>query len=275
MITKKEVLEALALSCVENYFLAWIGHYYDTSKLYANSFVSLKQVFNEFSHGARYENYEGIPRLQDLAEEYGLVTHTYKNCSGKEALDYLKLQRGDELCLVRVNAKFFAGCKRVAWRDDHYIYVNQGLEWINQYPLSEGVFAKNRFLEVYDGVLCCYQLAEKHVSIPDRVLLQYSNQDFDINNVPQGLEALESAIGILRMSRKRLQKYYENNIFVADLLGKENKCLDKLHFYIHFQRLKGALGEEKEKIKIYSLVYQEIERLIVLEKEIARGLGYV
>ena len=66
MINKKEISEALALSCVESYFLAWLGKYYDVSNLYGHSFISLKQAFDDFSHGAMYQNYCYLPRLQDI-----------------------------------------------------------------------------------------------------------------------------------------------------------------------------------------------------------------
>ena len=52
MITKKEISETLSLSCVENYFLAWLNRYYDVTKLYGNSSISLKQAFDDFANGA-------------------------------------------------------------------------------------------------------------------------------------------------------------------------------------------------------------------------------
>ena len=147
MITKKDISETLALSCVESYFLAWLKRYYDVSKLYGNSFVSLKQVFDDFSHGAMYQNYCYIPRLQDVAEEYGIVTHEYFVCSAEKALEILKKQSDTELYLIRVNTAFFTDYKRASWREDHYICVNEKLEWINQYPLSNGIFDEKNFLK--------------------------------------------------------------------------------------------------------------------------------
>lgn len=75
MLNKKELTEVLGLSCVEKYFLAWLKKKYDVKKLYGNSFVGISQVFDDFSHGATYENYCYIPRLQDIAEDYGIVRH--------------------------------------------------------------------------------------------------------------------------------------------------------------------------------------------------------
>ena len=174
--------------------------------------------------------------------------------------------------LARINTAFFAGYKRAAWREDHYICVDKNLKWINQYPLSEGVFTESRFLEVYDGVLCCYQMKDSRLDLPDQVRVQYCDQDCEISNLPKDLGVLESAIGVLRVSRKRLEKYYEKNTLVKKLLSEENMCLDKLYFHIHLQKLKGPFQNEKDKMNRYSLIYQGIEKAITLEKEIAKVL---
>ena len=71
MLTKKELADTLGLSCVEKYFLAWLGKNYNINNLYVRSFVGLNKLFDAFAHGATYENYCDIERLQDLAEEYG------------------------------------------------------------------------------------------------------------------------------------------------------------------------------------------------------------
>lgn len=112
MSSKKELSETLGLSCVEKYFLAWLGRYYDVRRLYGNSFVSIGQVSNDFSRGATYENYCHIPRLQDIAEEYGVVRHSYQLCETSEALKKICAQTSDELCLIRVNTRFFLNFKR-------------------------------------------------------------------------------------------------------------------------------------------------------------------
>ena len=79
MLTQKELTEVFYLSCVENYFLAWLNKYYDISKLYGTEFISLSKVFNDFSNGATYENYINNKRIQDIAEDYGITIHEYYN----------------------------------------------------------------------------------------------------------------------------------------------------------------------------------------------------
>ena len=272
MINKKEISEALALSCVESYFLAWLNRYYEVSNLYGNSFISLKQAFDDFSHGAMYENYCYLPRLQDIAEEYGVVRHEYRACSAKEALNLLRNQADDDLYLIRVNTAFFTGYKRSSWREDHYICVNKNLEWINQYPLSEGVFTEERFMEVYDGAVCIYKIEDKTVDLPNYVSLQYAMQDFGIQELPNGLGALESAIGVLRVSRKRLEQYYSANEVVRALLREEIICMDKIYFDVHLRRLQEIKKEEVDRVKAYSDLYQKIVYIIEIERKISGAL---
>ena len=75
IITKKDLSSALYLSCVENYFRAWISKYYSVEKLYSNSFISMKEVLSAFYCGASYENYSAIERIQETAERNGVVNH--------------------------------------------------------------------------------------------------------------------------------------------------------------------------------------------------------
>ena len=87
MISKIEITNTLSLSCVENYFLAWLNEYYDVSNLYGQSYIPIERIFDDFSHGATYENYCSIPRLQDIAEEVGIVSHCYYPTNVVKALE--------------------------------------------------------------------------------------------------------------------------------------------------------------------------------------------
>ncbi|MGN1100014.1 MAG: hypothetical protein ACI4S9_06680 [Christensenellales bacterium] len=272
MINKREISEALALSCVESYFLAWINGYYDVTKLYGNSFISLKQAFDDFSQGAMYQNYSFLPRLQDIAEEYGVVTHEYRSCSVKEATEMLKRQSGKDLYLIRVNTSFFTGFKRSSWREDHYICVNNDLEWINQYPLSEGRFTEERFSEVYDGAVCIYGMKDKTAEIPNNVRSEYAFESFDIGELPTSLDSLESAIGILRVSRKRLERFFVSDLRVRELLREEVACMDKIYFDVHLRKLKEMKNEEIDREKAYGELYRKILFITDIEKKISEVL---
>ena len=244
MIDKKQLTEILYLSCVENYYLAWLKEHYDIRNLYGNQFISLKQVFYDFKFGANYESYYQVSRLQDIAEYSGITKHNYFNCQLKEAFNIIQSQNNDSLCLIKVNEKFFKTFKRFAWRADHYICVDAYLEWINQYPLSSGSFTLKQLEDCYGGCLCIYRLGDLSVEMIDNVSEALIREDFDIKDIPVTLKDLHSAIGILRITRKRLKDYYHNNKKIQSLFTYLVDYLDKLYFQIKVMELRG-LGSKK------------------------------
>ena len=272
MITKKELSESLSLSCVESYFLAWLSRNYNVSQLYGYTYIGLKQVLKDFSHGANYESYCYIPRLQDVAEEYGVVTHEYRVCSAEEAINLLHEQSEHGLYLIRVNTAFFSDFKRAAWRDDHYICVNSNLEWVNEYPLSSGQFSEERFMEVYDGAVCIFSPCDLTVEISDSRPMWDSEDDLEVNSIPRDLHELESAVGILRVSRKRLEQYYRTSVIVREILHEENKSLDKLYFNIRLRFIRSSKKETIDNVKLNSEFYNILMDVIEKEKLIAEEI---
>lgn len=248
MITKRDVAETLHLSCVENYFLAWIGKTYEVSKLYGNSFIGIGKLFDDFCHGATYESYHQIPRIQEIAEKYGIVQHAYYRCSAKESLRLLREQSRSTLCLVRVNANFFAGYKRAAWREDHYICIDEDMFWLNQYPLSEGKYEFEEFCRVFDGSILLFKLDNLSVEPPDLMTDAICEQKFEKIQLPKELNAIESAIGVLRITRKRMAEYYSSDEALLPLFERETKLLDEIYFLLRMMQIKGIESERKEEV---------------------------
>ena len=273
MLSKKDVSETLSLSCVESYFLAWLKNYYDISNLYFHSYISLKQAFHDFLNGAVYESYYFLPRLQDVAEKYSVVTHEFYTISSEAALEKIMQLSEADLCLMRVNNKFFNTYKRAAWRKDHFVCVDKKMNWINEYPLSDGIFTVERFFEVYGGELCIYKIKDLCAKVPMDLELEQSLQDFEINEFPSDLAQLESAIGVLRVSRKRLEEYFRDNQKLVNLLKEEIEFLDKLYFAVHLQRIKKIEYRDDQKIRIYSNFYNKIFYIINIEKKILKELS--
>lgn len=272
MLTKKELTETFGLSCVEKYFLAWLLRFTDITKLYGSAFVGLNQVFDDFSHGATYQHYCFLPRLQDVAEEYGMVTHEYIPCSFGDAVKMLRGVSENTLCLMRVNTAFFTDFKRSSWREDHYVCVNGDLDWINEYPLSVGKFTEERFREVFDGALCLYAVADTSAEIPNAVTKAFAAQDCNINRFPYGLDNLESAIGILRVTRKRMANFFGKNEKVARALGEEIALMDKLFLDIRLRQLKEKKGEKADKNKSYAELCEKMQAVIAAEKKATEAL---
>jgi len=261
--------EVLGLSCVEKYFLAWLKKKYDVKKLYGNSFVGISQVFDDFSHGATYENYCYIPRLQDIAEDYGIVRHYYRSCVTEDAIKEIRAQGEDSLCLIRVNTRFFLNFKRASWREDHYICVGKDLNWVNEYPLTEGKFNEAEFNRVYDGGLVVYKIEDLENEVPDECTEAIGRQDF--GKLPSiSLKSFESAIGVLRMTRKRLAMYYGGKAEVVKILKEEISILDKLYLNTRLKQLQEVKG-----IKTHCTVGEaDMDKIIKCEKNLKEAIKW-
>lgn len=264
MINKKQISSALALSCVEYYFLPWISQFYPVEKLYVQSFVPLKQLFDDFSRGNRYETYTQIPRIQDTAEQFGIIKHTFTPATIHHAADMISGQGENELCLIRVNNEFMSDYKRKPWREDHYICVDRDLNWVNEYPLSDGTLNTKKFMQSYDGAVLLFGLQNMRNVSDNEVSQQLRCQNFENIEPNIGLDKFEEALGVLRVSRKRLGKLYADQTEVQNLFYKENSLLDKLYFSIRLQRIKRR-GNESE-------LYGGVNQIIAIEKAIAEVL---
>ncbi len=272
MITKKELSETLGLSCVEKYFLAWLDRSYDVTALYGSAFAELARVLDDFASGATYQYYSYLPRLQDVAEEYGIVTHKYIPCSIEAAIETIRETPDEVLCLMRVNTAFFTEFKRSSWREDHYVCINGGMEWINEYPLSTGKFSESRFAEVFDGALCLYSSADTTANVEDMLTSSFVAKNCESVRFPFALEKLESAIGILRVTRKRMERFYRLNEKVAQALNEEIALLDKMYFDVRLRQIKDKRGEKSDKAEARADLCERLKTVIALEKRAAEIL---
>ena len=275
MITKRDLAETLHLSCVENYFLAWLGKVYDIANLYGNSFIGVGKLFDDFCHGATYESYHQIPRIQEIAEKYGIVKHEYQRCSAKESLRLLREQTQSTLCLVRVNANFFASYKRAAWREDHYICIDKDLFWLNQYPLSQGKYEFEQFCRVFDGSILLFKLDNLNVVPPDMMSEAICTQKIRKIQLPNGLKEIESAIGILRVTRKRMAVYYSSKEALLPLFEREINLLDEIYFLLRMMQIKGVdmeLGREELRQKSLPKLRVSLQNIYLSEQKIREVL---
>ena len=275
MITKRDLAATLHLSCVENYFLAWLGKVYDIANLYGNSFIGVGKLFDDFCRGATYESYHQIPRIQEIAEKYGIVKHEYQRCSAKESLRLLREQPQSTLCLVRVNANFFASYRRAAWREDHYICIDKDLFWLNQYPLSEGKYEYEQFCRVFDGSILLFKLDNLNVVPPDMMSEAICTQKIKKIQLPNGLKEIESAIGILRVTRKRMAVYYSSKEALLPLFEREIKLLDEIYFLLRMMQIKGVdmeLGREELRQKGLPKLRISLQNIYLSEQKIREVL---
>lgn len=269
MLTKVDLNNVLNLSCVERYFLAWLNKYYDIKKLYNNSYITIPKVFDDFLNGATYENYNEIERIQDNAEKNNIIIHSFIHIEAHEALRIIKELKDDELCLIQVSTNFLKKYKRQALRFDHYICINRDLEWLNEYPLSSGKYLIDEFLEIFSNKILIFKLNNLDNVPNNQNNENIINQKMKENiNYPKDLLRLESAIGVLRISRKRLENFYMDNPKISLLFKDESQILDKLYFQIHFKMIKkqclNFIDFEKE---LYNLLNYEKKVIEVIKNE--------
>lgn len=270
MIDKKEVSEAPALSCVEKYFLAWLKNTYDVSGLYGYSFVELRRILEDFAGGAKYEDYRSVPRVQDTAEDFGITGHCCFPApqgapwSKETALQFIRQQGSADLCLIRINESFAACFKRTAWRSDHYICVDTELNWVNEYPLSEGTFTEAEFMRFFGGQICLYKLKDRKKKCGNDCEKRIKNQDFFDIRPSIGLKKFEDALGILRVTRRRMAEYFRTEDRLYGLWKEECGLLDKLYFDVRMQELRRS-GNESE-------LYRRMNDVILAERKIAEEM---
>lgn len=239
MLSKKDLIEALSLSCVENYYLAWLKQYFDTSILYGQHFRSVKEIMSDFINGAIYENYYQIPKMQDVAEELGITEHHFYKCDFKEAISIITNNNSNKLCLIRVNSQFFKNFKMVPWREDHYILIDSNLNWLNQYPLSSGTFTNGDLEQCFDGTIIIYKLNNLNIDLKENIKSKIANQDIENIQIPFTSNSFLDAVGILRITRKRLLEFFKDNLELFNILYLEVKYLDKIYLQIRLLNLKN------------------------------------
>lgn len=265
MIGRKQLSEALYLSCVENYFLAWMAQMYPVERLYAQSFVGMRRVFADFSANAKYDDYSAVPRIQDTAERTGIVSHAfYGDCSVSDVETLVREQKDNELCIVRVNRIFQELYKRIPWREDHFLCIGRDFRWINQYPLSEGQFSADQFARFFGNAVIVYRAEDLSLLPHDENTPRIAGQmDFTFS-VPSAMRAVEDAVGILRITRRRLEKFYQGNA-AEFVLKEEVRMLDQLFLRIGLERIRGMTDTQK--------LHAEFVQIAALEKKLKETMA--
>ena len=89
----KAIADVPALSCVEYYFIPWLREFTAVEALYPETIVSYAQA-EEIIQRSSYASPQGIARVQEIAERYGIVTHEKCRYNGE-------FPKGNELWLLR------------------------------------------------------------------------------------------------------------------------------------------------------------------------------
>lgn len=240
-MTINEIGKVHALSCVEAYFGAWVKDYAELPALYAESYLPWGEIVTAFeTPTVRYANFPYLPRIQDLAERYGMVTHRRERG--------LPQRRSDgDLVLLYANEKFFS--KQKPWRGDGCIaaeITDRSIKYFNEYPLESGEIPRAEFEDKFIGESLVYSFSGTD-AVPERgaSLLQSPRAARAPYGADFTLQRLRDAIGILRISRRRTAEWLDWYAREHNVPQKEkirNRLVGQIRYADEcFVRLQGAL----------------------------------
>ena len=230
-----------ALSCVEAYFGAWIKDYAELPALYAESYLPWEEIVTAFeTPSVCYANFPYLPRIQDCAERYGMVTH-------RRERGLPQRRNNGDLMLLYVSEKFFE--KQQPWRGDGCVAVeitDCGVKYFNGYPLESGEIPRAEFVEKSVGESLVYSLAEADAVKKSGVSrLQSPCRASSSCGADFNLKRLRDAIGVLRVSRKRTVEWLDWYAQEHSVKKKEkirNRLAEQIRYADGcFVRLQGAL----------------------------------
>ena len=267
MRNKELIANVPSISCVENYFLGWCAEHGISEKiLFGKSFVPADEVFTDFLIGnTRFESYDRIPRIMDIAEENGVIGRFAANELGFTAID--RNINNDNLVLIEVGERFFEDIAVKPWRDDHFIWLTEkrGEEYryLNNYPLSEGQLNTRQVIEIYGNKMLLYFKKNEDKARADEIK-QYTEcqlqqimcrQNFAFE-MPYEYEpiALRNAVGIIKIIRLRLAKWlaaiglYESACFLDRYFLELSRFYVSLEAAILRERFDASKADEIVKI---------------------------
>ena len=250
----------LYLSCVEDYLLDWYGA--GKEALFCQSYVPASRLLREMLVLKQtYERYEGLPRLQHVAERLGAVRKT----SGGTGLRWAP----EDLVLMRVNRTFFERYRRVPWREDHYIRVEEtagGFRYVNQYPADAGFLVREEWERCFGGVFLVFQktgiMDERCMKQAETEQLQALSKAAEELYFPEHFapEDLRGAVGVWKVSRARLEAWARVRLGDETLAGQFSQVarrLEKLFLRLEVGLLRGRVTGAAEREEVRDIAAQE------------------
>lgn len=239
----KAIADAPALSCVEYYFIPWLREFTAVEALYPETIVSYAQA-EEIIQRSSYASPQGIARVQEIAERYGIVTHEKCRYSGEPPKE-------NELWLLRVDPSFFRGTQR-AWREDHYVRLMTATDrqyyLVNAYPLEVREMDRQD-MECLHGDCLVYRFRmENEVRVP------FAWQQTQLPEAMPTISVMRDALLLYRVSLRRRKAClpsaaldeliaYADRLFFASAMAAKKNPYDKSLPSLWREDLVGA--EEK------------------------------
>ena len=269
------------LSCVENQVLAILKERgMDITDLYNDSAMPMKDLFFYLvQKGEKQENFAGLPRIQDVLKNIGLISLKLRK---QENIENVRsaIRRGKEndYFLIRVTPEFTKSVLRArGFRADHYVLVKKasaGFEMTNDIPPQKLTLAARELTPVYGGDY--FKLTVKRsLDDDDRRCLwtarKYKPEKFepthyfirDFDNIHDLVVRLRNLAGVLKLLRCRLAEYY-GHYFNTDFILEKLPAFEKHYAALEYFNLKRP-GYAFEKCLDLFRHLNDMDTVIMLE----------
>lgn len=269
-IFQQDLLEnTYGFSCIENYLIYGMREQgYEYVPLFFNSYISLTDIIYEFiQNKAKYAFFYKIPRIHNIALEYGLIEKEYQNRKiinlNRESIwDYLAITVKPKYLLEKYGVSL--------WREDHYILLRRGegndIFYLNDSPRDSGLLQEQELSSLFDGMVLKFSVKKKIDSLMKVKFYEIFLESLKCDYQKSEKEMLENLsdiniviardiMGVLRISRKRICEYLYN--FLTDKEFTENylKEIDIAYASLEYMRLRKQ-SNLAEIGKIYRKIFE-------------------
>lgn len=269
--------EKMGITCVENYLVWFLQNSgFKIENLYCDSYIEITKVINDFISGnVSYENYNGLTRLQNVGFDLDCLEMKFYRDLGYDDLINM-IPKDNTFCLLAgMTPEFVKNIFKVMlWRDDHFIYIynktGNEINFLNDTPSLDVTCTQDEIRRNFNGlgILFSYksdinqnflfnkisELVER-VSIPETIIC-------NITEIPS-LRGLRDAIGVLRISRRRIQnlskidlfsEYIKDYITFDNDLNELNNNLNSFYSLLEYYNLRNKYDLQKIN-EFLSLIY--------------------
>lgn len=269
ILLSKEILEGLpAISCVENYILGYLkANNVDFELLFYKSYVDFYDIVYSFCiKNTKYIDDVLVERVQDIAKSLELIDISWKN----------KL----DLCDICENFEWLIGVKpdafedlygKKAWREDHYAYIKRldsnNYYYLNDNPRDQKTITYDQLRNLHNGEGIRFSLLKSNLNRDElfeksiALLTSYETPKDNIAEIDSIVD-IRDAVGILRMTRTRMARFY-SKFYEEDFFGQHLFKINTLYAKLEYMRIRNKFDSKQAKAEIEQL-YQE--ELMVVEK---------
>ncbi|MFF2483004.1 hypothetical protein [Paenibacillus sp. NPDC058071] len=270
---------SLGISCIENHYMAVLmKNDFPYHAVYYKSFIPVINVVVDFmKNGSSYAYYRGLERLQYTGKQLGLAqTKAYENLDFEKVKQMLETELTVKRLpiLMRVDASKIDNVADLPWREDHFIMIfgirDEKVLLMDDFPKRVFEMDFSQLQSAYNDEIILFELLPSNKirqNAYEQLLIeiQAARIAYDAHAFEQMLEsisldnlsALRDAVGILKISRRRMESLAaslgEQGASLLNELNEANRLTEKLYNAIELYRLRKTINSEFIKQSLFSL----------------------